>query len=129
MLPSAPHAEGLLPVATSVGAPGDVMTTFTPATEEHPVTVMMDRLLYVPACAVTVAVPLATVTPVKVPASYDTVYNPFGTLVNVKLILPSAPHVAGLLPTAKSVGADGAVMVTFTPVPEAQPPVVINRLL
>ncbi len=106
-----------------------VMTTFTPATEVHPATVMMDRLLYVPAGAVTVAVPPATVTPVKVPASYDTVYDPFGTLVNVKLILPSAPHVAGLLPTAKSVGADGAVMVTFTPVPEVQPPVVIDRLL
>jgi len=69
MLPSAPHAEGLLPVATSAGAPGDVMTTFTPATEEHPAIVMMDRLLYVPADAGTVAVPPATVTPMNVPAS------------------------------------------------------------
>jgi len=47
----------------------------------------------------------------------------------VKLILPLAPHVAGLLPTARSVGADGAVMVTFTPAAEAQPPVVMDRLL
>jgi len=76
-----------------------------------------------------VAAPPATVTSVKVPASCNIVYVPFGTLINVKSMLPSAPQVAGLLLTAKSVGADGAVMVTFTPAAEVQPPVVMDRLL
>ena len=75
------------------------------------------------------AAPPVTITPLKVPASCNIVYVPFGTLVNVKFMLPSAPQVAGLLPAAKSVGADGAVMVTFTPAAEAQPPVVMDRLL
>jgi phage terminase large subunit-like protein len=128
ILPLAPQAAALLPTATSVGADGAVILTFTPAPEVQPPAVI-DRLLYVPAGAVTVAVPPATLTPVKVPAAYVMVYDPLGTLVNVKLMLPSTPHVAGLLPTATSVGADGAVIVIFTPVPEVQLPVVIDRLL
>ena len=44
-----------------------VIVTFTPAAEAHPPAVI-DRLLYVPAGAVIVAAPPATLTPVKLPA-------------------------------------------------------------
>ena len=57
------------------------------------------------------------------------VYEPLGTLVNVKFMLPFPAHVAGLLPVAARVGAEGAVSVTFTPVAEVQPAEVIVRLL
>ena len=72
--------------------------------------VVIDRLLYVLAGAGTVAAPPVTITPLKVPASCNIVYVPFGTLVNVKSILPLAPHVVALVPRAVRVGADGAAL-------------------
>ena len=73
MLPLAPQVTGLVPVADSVGARGAVIIIFVPGIEVQPDTVVISRLLYVPAGAVTVAMPVATVTPVKLPASYDMV--------------------------------------------------------
>ena len=104
------------------------MVTFTPAAEVQPPAVM-DRLLYAPAGTGTDAAPAATITPAKVPPSYDIEYDPSGTLVNVKSILPLAPQAGALMPTAVSEGTGLAVIVTFTPAAEAQPPAVIDRLL
>jgi hypothetical protein len=128
MLPFAPQVAGLLPIAVSVGAEGAVSVTLTPTAEVQVPDVIV-RLLYVPAGAETEAVPAVTFTLVKLPVAYVIVYVPFGTLVNVKLMLPFAPHVAGLLPVAVSVGAEGAVSVTLTPAAEVQVPDVIVRLL
>jgi hypothetical protein len=129
ILPLAPQVAALVPAAVRVGAEGAVMTTFTPEPEVQPAEVI-DRLLYVPAGAVTLAAPPETLTFVKLPVAYVIVYVPFGTFVNVKSILPLAPQVAALVPAAVRVGAPGAVMLTLTPVPEVHPAtVIIDRLL
>ena len=72
---------------------------------------------------------MATATPVKLPEAYNIVYNPSGTFVNVKFILPLAPHIDGLLLTAERAGGRGAIIAVLTPADEVQPPAVISRLL
>ena len=56
----------MVPTVGVVGAPGSLKVAFTPVAEVQPLAVIC-KSLYVPAVAVMVAVPLDTVTPVKLP--------------------------------------------------------------
>ena len=124
MVPFAPQDKALLPVAERIGAGGAV----TPVAEVQPPTII-SRLVYIPSEAVTVARPAAILTLEKLPVEYVIVYKPSGTLTNVKFMIPFAPHIIGLLPSAVRAGIAGAVIVTAIPVPEVHPPVVTDRLL
>lgn len=97
-----------------VGGFGSERETLFPLTEEHPLTAMI-KLLYVPATACTVAALFTTDTPGKLPPSWIIEYVPLGTLVNVKLIVPSPWQTVGFTPDAAKVGtAFGAAVADAT---------------
>ena len=57
------------------------------------------------------------------------VYDPSGTPVNVRLMLPVPPHVVAFTAVALKVGALAPVIVTFTPLADVHPLTVMVRLL